>query len=1190
MAEAYANLFAKLHLQIDQSEVKTGTERALKAADGKTAGRAVGKTYGAAVSAETISEVRGAAGKLISRTDARREGEAAGRALGEGAKTTAAREGAQAGHKFGTEFKEKAREPLAGIKTLMLGAVAGLGGIELFKNIIEEGEEAEKGARLTAAAIKSTGGAAKVSLEDIDRLTASLGRTAGVDDDVIRAGTNMLLTFKGIRNEAGKNNDVFSQAAKATLDMTAAMNGGNVTQEALRKNSILVGKALNDPVKGMSALRRVGVTLDEQQQKTVKSLVAQGRTMDAQKIILRELGTEFGGAAAASATPMARLHAVVQQLEEEAGKRLLPVLGAMATKLMALVEWLSGNSEKAHALRAAFNTLVDVVKNVGVWVGHLVVWLSGNSTAAKLLSSLLLGLAAAFGALFVINKVAGYVKAARAAWVALNATFALSPVGLIIIAVVALAAALYLAWTRSATFRKIVEGAFRAVQAAAQAVWDWLKANWPLLLAILAGPIGVAAYLIWKHWARIMADARAVLDWFRHYFGSNVADFFTKVIPGIWDRAVALARTRIWDPLKHGFDVFWHWLYETFYGNEVRLFTVTIPGLWDRAVALTRARILTPLHDAFFAFWHWLYQVFYANEVRLFTVTIPALWDRAVALTKARVLTPLHDGFFALWHWLYQVFYANEVRLFTVTIPALWDRAMTLVRSRLWDPLKNGFNVLWGWLYNTFYGNWVRLFTQTIPHAIDVGVQGISRFWSKVQSVLKGPANFMIGSVYDNGIRKFWNFVVDHIGLKSIELPFVATLARGGIVPGLVPGLGDRQPALLERDETVVSREHSRLGFMRAAFERAGVPGYQRGGQVSAAQARFGSSVAPTGGNIITRGIGGAAGAVVHAVAGAVHKALDFVKIGAALASNNSKALTNAMTDLIGKGAGGAAGDLARMVAGMPATLLGKVASKLISLFASTGGADLAGISSYAESFKGKVPYAWGGQTPSGWDCSGFVSYVLQHFKLLGARMVASGLQSWSKPSGPVPGAMAFYGKPYHVGFVVNGNTLLSALHTGTNTVESALGMGDNSGYGIPPGGLGFGGRVPNIGSGVRRWLPTVLQALSMEGLPGSLANLILAQMQSESGGNPNSINTTDINAQRGDPSRGLLQTIMATFTRWHWPGTSWNIYDPLANVAAAINYSHHGRGFGTAPGQMGSMHGYAGEGRSMSRSAGSGC
>jgi hypothetical protein len=114
-------------------------------------------------------------------------------------------------------------------------------------------------------------------------------------------------------------------------------------------------------------------------------------------------------------------------------------------------------------------------------------------------------------------------------------------------------------------------------------------------------------------------------------------------------------------------------------------------------------------------------------------------------------------------------------------------------------------------------------------------------------------------------------------------------------------------------------------------------------------------------------------------------------------------------------------------------------------------------------------------------------------------------------------------------------------------------------------------------GSGVARWAGVVAQALAMLGLPQSLAPRVLYQMQTESGGNPNAINNWDINAQRGDPSRGLMQTIGSTFAAYHVPGTSNNIYDPLANVAAALNYARTVYGPDLMRGSMGvgSGHGY---------------
>lgn len=122
------------------------------------------------------------------------------------------------------------------------------------------------------------------------------------------------------------------------------------------------------------------------------------------------------------------------------------------------------------------------------------------------------------------------------------------------------------------------------------------------------------------------------------------------------------------------------------------------------------------------------------------------------------------------------------------------------------------------------------------------------------------------------------------------------------------------------------------------------------------------------------------------------------------------------------------------------------------------------------------------------------------------------------------------------------------------------------SGYGYRP------------GAGVEQWRPLVLRALAMEGLSTAFASRVLYQMQTESGGNPRAINLWDVNAQRGDPSRGLLQVIGSTFRAYHWPGTSWDIYDALANIAAAVNYARHvyGPNLANQYGGMGSGRGYA--------------
>ncbi|MEF9902926.1 transglycosylase SLT domain-containing protein [Streptomyces sp. P9-A2] len=86
-------------------------------------------------------------------------------------------------------------------------------------------------------------------------------------------------------------------------------------------------------------------------------------------------------------------------------------------------------------------------------------------------------------------------------------------------------------------------------------------------------------------------------------------------------------------------------------------------------------------------------------------------------------------------------------------------------------------------------------------------------------------------------------------------------------------------------------------------------------------------------------------------------------------------------------------------------------------------------------------------------------------------------------------------------------------------------------------------------------WIRKSLDIMNKRGIPGSYEG-IHRNIIRESSGNPKAINLWDINAQNGIPSKGLLQVIPPTFSAYHVPGTSKNIYDPVANITAACNYA----------------------------------
>ncbi|MBZ4485959.1 hypothetical protein LQ938_09730 [Microbacterium sp. cx-55] len=156
-------------------------------------------------------------------------------------------------------------------------------GVEAFKAVAE----VERLNAQTSAALQSTGGAAQRSLEQITGLADSLERMSGVEAEVISGAQNMLLTFTNIKG------DNFDAATKAALDMSVAM-GTDMTSAAT-----LVGKALNDPVKGIGALSKVGVQLTAEQKAMVEQFTAVGDAAGAQGVILGVLAEQFGGSAEA---------------------------------------------------------------------------------------------------------------------------------------------------------------------------------------------------------------------------------------------------------------------------------------------------------------------------------------------------------------------------------------------------------------------------------------------------------------------------------------------------------------------------------------------------------------------------------------------------------------------------------------------------------------------------------------------------------------------------------------------------------------------------------------------------------------------------------------------------------------------------------------------------------------------------
>lgn len=307
------------------------------------------------------------------------------------------------------------------------------------------------------AVLASTGGTVGIARDELIGMAEAMQLTTKFAAEDTLAAENLLLTFTNI----GK--DVFPQATATMLDLATAMGTD------AKGSAIQLGKALNDPSEGMSALTRVGVTFTEEQKKVVNALQESGDMAGAQKVILAELSKEFGGSAEAAGTTFSGQLTIAKnalgEVTESLAAKFMPAL-------LTMLDWINDHMPEIQAVATvAFDTISDAISFIVDDV------MPPLMKAFKIMADNwdVIGPAMAAVALMVI--IPAFVAWGVAAATAATATIAaLSPV-LIPIAAVGLAVAgLALIWkTWGGDITSAVETAIGAVKRAFNSVMDPIK-------------------------------------------------------------------------------------------------------------------------------------------------------------------------------------------------------------------------------------------------------------------------------------------------------------------------------------------------------------------------------------------------------------------------------------------------------------------------------------------------------------------------------------------------------------------------------------------------------------------------------------------------------------------------------------------------------------------------------------------
>ena len=252
------------------------------------------------------------------------------------------------------------------LKKAFVPATAALGGLAVAgAKMVAAGEQAATAnARIEqiATSMGLFGNETETVTNRLVKLANEQARLTGVNQNTIKESQALLLTFKDIASSADEVGGAFDRATQLTLDMASA-GFGSVTDNAKQ-----LGKALNDPIAGLTALRRSGIQFTEAQQDQIRTLVESGQVLEAQNLILQEIENQVGGTAEATANSTDKMKVAFSQASESIGMALLPAVEALVPILIKFSEFAAENRDIIIAVGAAIGALsaVIVVANFGM--------------------------------------------------------------------------------------------------------------------------------------------------------------------------------------------------------------------------------------------------------------------------------------------------------------------------------------------------------------------------------------------------------------------------------------------------------------------------------------------------------------------------------------------------------------------------------------------------------------------------------------------------------------------------------------------------------------------------------------------------------------------------------------------------------------------------------------------------------
>lgn len=682
---------------------------------------------------------------------------------------------------------------------------------------------------------------------------------------------------------------------------------------------------------------------------------------------------------------------------------------------------------------------------------------------------------------------------AKSAQIAFNVVLNANPIILVVTAILTLVAALAWFFTQTETgkkawaaiteeFHKFLDwiapywdATLNALSSAWNTVWNAVSGFFTsYVVPAITGAVGILGS-IWNGlvgivtgvWSGIQTAVQTVADWFTTYVVPVFEAVWTAIKVGIW--ALSLPFIVVWTLIQVAVQLAVDWFMAYVAPTLSTVWSWIVTGaqyLWT-GIQLVWSGIMTAVQvvvDWFNAYvspvlsavwtaiqagaqylWSGIMTVW--SGIQLAAQVVVAWFQSYVVPTISAVWNGIQSGAQFLWNGIVTIW--NGIKAAINTVVGWFQSYVQPVISAVWNSIKNGADLLWGGLKTVWDGikntintvaSWFRdtlkpifdTVTTNIKKAFENMKSGIQTVWDSVKGIAAKPINFIINTVYKNGIKKTADSIAEKLGL-SLRLPDVSPIpgyASGGVLPGYSPGKDiyhfyspDGGGAIaLSGGEAIMRPEWVKAVGGPAAVHRmnaaargssgAHIPGGDTGAKF-AAFAKGG----------IWDKIKGAASSGWDAATGWLSSAADAV---ASIISDPLGAVENLIRIPMNAVMGGLPGSgfFKDMAAALPGRWVDGFGQWLKGKTATMAASDIVNAARKAIG----ATYVWGGSSiPPGVDCSGLVYWAAHQMGSQIPRLTAAGYQAGSTPGGSLntPGTLLFWGAPAHHIAIASGNGMM---------------------------------------------------------------------------------------------------------------------------------------------------------------------